>query len=374
MNKNKLSRSQKTALAAGIILIAVLTLSVFFIYRTQTLSAAFWNVDEATASGIGKVISSGHTGRIVLKTLDGTKPIPASVSKKYHLLFAWDGKYGTSLTSGAPGKLNTQNAQIIPILTDSYELAFNTADRKKTGRQLPRTLEELSLYMRAVSGETAIPFACAGGDDDSLLAFLSSIAESMGGTKGYESLKKEIAGTEKLADIIDKPLAATGSVLTLRTIIDTIRSWQKENFLSEEWLLTNTVEINNLLDSKKAGIVFIPLSKLRKSSLKINNYYEMTRFMPAIPGSHALVAPQLCAVVFKKSAGEAKALARLNSPAVQEILSKISAMAPSSADAAACDSYAEDVRFWASSCAGGAVPPATSSHSFAEEVRAELRK
>jgi hypothetical protein len=382
-------RIKKATLAAGIIFIIVLTTLCIYLYRRQTISAAFYGIDEKTAAEIGKQISAGRTGRIVIKTLDSTKPIPKSSLGKYHLLFAWNNSFGEEFETIAQKSQSPSDIQYLqmpdsiaqagihdgkryalPLLINHYELAFYQMPRKKENIPLPRTLHEFETYLSLIKKDVHYPFVCAGGEDESMLALISALAESTGGAPAVEQLRTEINSSKHIADILDIRLAQDA---TLRTVLDRIRTWQQRKLIHPLWYEAHDTDLTSYIQNKETGAVFMTLSNHRKYDSKIINYYDTIRFVPAVPGDHALIAPVLCAIVFKNTAGEENALARLVAPAVQEKLSQTSQLAPVSSRAAAHDMQADNVRFWAASCAAGPVPPVYASHALAEEIRNYLK-
>lgn len=384
-------------LISGIAILLALGIIISIkIHNDKTVSVLFYNIPENCQKILMEQILSKRTAGVTFSSFPSDRNLTNRISKKYDLLFYWnDGtidslaekaiqtdprlyKYMPSAIAKA-GLIDSE-PRAIPLLLDHYELAFYKTYRDKAGLRIPETLSGLEDYLRKEKQYATFPFICTGSDDRTMLALLSALTDSLAGVSGYDSLVKAIRQNSSLYSVMDIPLSGT---TTLRTVLDTLRLWKQEGLIMPQWYELKEVDITAYMENHMTSVVFMPLSVHRAKKFVIIKYYEEARFpIGDIETDHALIAPVLSGIMFRDTAGEQDILEGLLSAETQERLSSLTMLAPVSSRAEANDRQADDVRFWAASCAGGPVAGlyddaftnAAAASSFSREIREYLAK
>ncbi len=393
-NRKKLSVIIICAAAA----IAVISGSALtaIVLRSKTVYAAFYGIPEAVSGELTRQIREIRSGRIKFIILNPAVPLPRNTAKRYDLLFTWTGRQTENFSKKAarlpdsvynlmPAPVRkagqTNNGYYaVPLLIDNYELAFYRTYRNNAKLLLPETLDDFEKYLETIKRYTDVPLMCSGGDDRTLIALVSALAESMCGSAGYEKLF-ETVGTEKnFENILSVTLSGDN---TFTSVLDRIRSWQRKKLIHPLWYMATEQDVLTLMKNHLTGVIFMALSDHRKKPLVLIKYYDSTRFLPDTANAvHALVAPVIAGIAFSSKTEKQEILENLIHTDNQEQLSTISGLAPASSRAEANDRQADDVRFWAASCQGGPVPDLSSaaftkpeqSVAFATAVREYLKQ
>lgn len=353
--------------------IAILLASGVFvsvkIYEYRTTSVLFYNLPENARQILTDQITAERASGIKFTAFAANKVPTSRITKRFDLVFFWnDGKIVSLTDKAIPIDARLYNAmpgaiakagivggqpKALPILLDHYELAFYTTYRDAAGLRIPETLSGLENYLRAEKQFAEFPFICTGSDDRTLLALISALTDSLGGVSAYEALVDAIRKNPSLDSAMDARLSDT---VTLRVVLDKLRTWKQDGLIMPFWYELRETDIDAYMDNHLTAVVFMPLGAHRTKRFEIIKYYEATRFpIGNDDADHALVAPVLSGMLFRNTAGEQDILESLLSNKIQERLSGQTMLAPVASRAEANDRQADDVRFWAASCAGGPV-------------------
>lgn len=156
--------------------------------------------------------------------------------------------------------MNNGQQKTIPLLMDHYELAYYQTFRIAAKLQLPETLNAFEKYLGALKKYAVLPFVCTGSDDRTLLALVSALTEANSGFSGYAALVQNLRRTPSLEEVIDVQLSKT---VSLRTVLDTIRSWQQEQLITPKWYELRENDIDMYMTNNMIAVVFMPLSTHR---------------------------------------------------------------------------------------------------------------
>ena len=125
------------------------------------------------------------------------------------------------------------------------------------------------------------------------------------------------------------------------------------------------------------------LSKRRDIEYNLIKYYD-SEYFPKYDNSveHGVIAPQTVAVLLKDKKQASLVLGQLTSSEIQADLSNGSFLAPVASRAEAYDRQADDIRFWAASCAAGPLNSIEQEcentnerrHLLAQKIRAYLER
>ena len=132
-----------------------------------------------------------------------------------------------------------------------------------------------------------------------------------------------------------------------------------------------------------AGIPLVINKSLSENRLKpfiLIKYYDAVQFPKGDVTNHALIAPALIGMAFRNNTSNIAVLEHFAYTDVQSALSQHLKYAPAAGRAEAHDVQADNVRFWAASCADGPVPELgaaafgiqAKTTAFAEEIRSYL--
>jgi len=360
-------------LIIGIILALVVTAGVCtgLIIRKRindrTVNIAFYGLSEKMMDEIKKYIPQEE--KIILKY---TVLAPGNVelgtlSSKYDLLFTWKGEVTAALEGGVeaiPGKIlenipnSLRNKSCLPLLLDHYEMDLYKPVLQKTGISEIDSFDGVGSYLTEASKYVFSPFFTNGGNDRTLLALIGSVVEAEGGVKAYNKLIAEMRKASTLEEFINVELGAEGGAsITVGKVLDMFKDWAVNGLCHPQWFIANDVDVNVFAQDKQLAAIFTSLSHHREMSYKIVSEYETVR-MPytAANVDHGIIAPAVCAVLISDNGNCKNYLKNIMTADVQSEMSNITMLGPVHYRAECYDVQADDVRFWAASCAGGAMP------------------
>jgi hypothetical protein len=405
INKNKVLTNKQKLLF--VIALAVFVCSIFLScliikQNRKILDVAYYRLPQAVTDSLTRQIKRSYSGKIRFKVLPEDTVLSQNKAKRYDLLFTWNGaeadllagkaaELPASLYSQIPsserklGIVNGKNC-MLPLLYDHYEVSFLKKALKKTAT-VPEDWNTFMQYLhKDTSGKYMIPFFAAGTDNRTLLAFIGALAEALTGSDGYVHFTALVKNTSSLDTVIDEPfgqLSDGKSVATLRSVLDLIVSWQKDNIMHKTWFNGSDADVASFMKDKITAVVFMPLSEHRTLPLSTLHQYESSHFpVDASVQNHALIAPAVVLISYNTNFLFSDTIRSLISLQTQETLSNETKLSPASSQAEAYDRQADDIRYWAASYAGGAVPDLQnaafiSPHQaeiFAGEVRKYLEK
>lgn len=378
-------------IAAGAALLLGLVLAVVARINSKTIKVAFYGIDKNIESVIKAQIDKMKFGRIRYYDLDAEAELPKKVHKKYSILiaknsFALRGRaknfipVNENILEALPISIRKatsygQAHYAIPLLLDHFEIAYYQITEKELGLSRPKTYGELLRYLEALKGKVEIPFVCAGLNDTELFCFVSAMAELLYGAEDYN---KAVAVLRESSNMNKENLPEA-----IAKVLDEIKAMQERGLIFSKWTNTSESDIKYFMQERKIGSVAMLLSKRRGIEYNLVRYYESDRFPKYdARADHGIIAPQVVAVLLKDKNDASLLLGNLVSPEIQESLSNESFLAPVASRAEAFDRQADDIRFWAASCAAGPLNSIEQEcettkerrHVLAQKIRAYLER
>ena len=330
----------------------------------RTVKVAFYGLSEEITELLkGKIPQEEN---IILKF----DVIPAgdleleAVKGKYDILFTWRGDLTDALTASAediPAKLlesmpnSVRNKKCVPILLDHCELTFSKDVVSKAGGEIPLNYDDFYSFLKTSKSQVFSPFFCNGGDDRILIDFIGAMVMAKGGLKAYNKLIEEMREAESLEDLMDAKL--DGKSFTLRSVLDELKTWPKDGLTHPSWYNGNGNDLLFFAEDKNLACFFTLLSEHRKIKFNVIKNYESSLIPPNQSASnYGLIAPAVSCMLLSDNSNCKRYITGFFTEDAQTELSDKTNLAPVHYRAQAYDRQADDVRFWAASCAGGAVP------------------
>lgn len=400
---NKNETSKKKSLKLILIICAALILcgaAIFGIVKgisaakAKILDVAFYNLPEHVIAPLQEKISAEYEEKVNFVVLTEDQYDVNTIAKKYDLFFAWNGSAVNQLADKAKKisgeaysyivpSLVPDNLKYLPLSLDHWEMAYYKRGMEKTTTGYPRSLENLDSLLNEMKEIVFVPMYLSGGNDNELLAFISAVTESIGGSNAYANLVKKLAETEDLEGILDYELDSESKV-TLRTILDKIIEWQKEELLYTKWTSSKDGELINLGNERQIGVFFTSLTKHRTFPLSVTEGYAADRF-PLVNSkeSHGLIGNSVVCMKLTDSSAYDKILLSFVQPDYQYSLSKATKYGPVGLTAQSYDRQADDVRYLAAVSELGVVPDLSKAafqtnpqkkSDFASQLRIYLKK
>ena len=291
------------------------------------------------------------------------------ITKKYDMLFTWKGEVTDSLAGSVehiPNKIleniptAMRNKDCIPILLDHYEFNYYKPVAEKVQIDPSKSYDELNSFLDAAKSYVFSPFFTDGGEDRTLLAFIGILVEAQGGLEAYNKLMEGLKKAQSLSDVIDLELAQLPNYnekLTLRRILDTLKSWPDQGFTHPQWYRASTTDLSAFSRENQVALFFTSLTQHRNLNYQVVKNFETFK-APYITDrvEHGLMAPAISCVLITDNSNGKEILENLLSLEVQNVLAMKTMLAPVHYRAEAYDIQSDDVRFWAASCAGGPIP------------------
>jgi hypothetical protein len=199
------------------------------------------------------------------------------------------------------------------------------------------------------------PFFCAGADDRVLTAFVGSLVEAMGGVKAYKNLIAELKNGTEFEELLDKDLGSPN--VTLRSVLDMLKSWPKEGLTHPAWFNGQKNDLIYFSEENHIGVFFTFLRDHRNIQYNVISKYEAFVVPPTSSTiEYGIIAPAISGMLLTDNSNCKRYLAEFFTEDAQMELSNLTKLAPVHSRAQAYDRQADDVRFWAASCPGGALP------------------
>src|SRR5574344_295751 len=369
----KKALSGKTALctAAGLFLIVAASVCAAAVYK-MTLHVAFYGITEKTQAELSAQIRDVRRKRVKFITLKTDKPVPAGASWKYDMLFMENGRQAEKFagrtvppdekvvslipSAAAQSCMSDGKRYALPLLIDDYEIAYYRTYRETAKLEIPQTFGELEPYLSSVRKYADFPLFCAGRDDETLSAFVSSMVEAQCGTQGYRRLVRLLGSGADFNECLSAELGKSedGTPVSLASTLDIIRDWQNRGLIHPRWFEAGEIDVETFMGDHRLGAVFMSLSSRRRKPSQRLMYYDSGRFPvnPAVK-DHALITRVTCGLLFRDTAENKYIFEKLLSADIQSRLSSISMLGPASARSQAHDRQADDARYYAASCTGG---------------------
>lgn len=372
----KSEKSQKTNKVIKLAAIIVVALAVVISSVTATVSTikkkkaertvriAFYGLSEEYVDILKEKIPVEDKIILKMDVLSEGAIDLAAIKDKYDMLFTWKGEITDSLEASSediPAKIiesmpsSLRNKKCVPILLDHCELAYSKDVISKTIENMPSSLPTFLNYLNQAKNHVFSPFFCAGADDRVLTAFVGSLIEAMGGVKAYKNLIAELKKGTDFEELLDKDLGAPN--VNLRSVLDMLKSWPKEGLTHPAWFNGQKNDLLYFADDNHIGVFFTFLKDHRNIPYQTISKYE-SFVVPPVSSTieYGIIAPAISCMLLTDNSNCKRYLAEFFTEDAQADLSNLTKLAPVHSRAQAYDRQSDDVRFWAASCPGGALP------------------
>ena len=330
----------------------------------KTVRVAFYGLSDEYVKILQDIIPVED--KITLKCdvlSDGNIDLGA-IKEKYDMLFTWKGEITDTLGASSediPSKLleviptNLRNKKCIPILLDHCELDYSNNVVDKTTGTIPNSFPTFLNYLSQARSEVFSPFFCAGANDRVITAFIGSLVEANGGVDAYQKLIEELRAGTSFEELLDIELA--NGKLTLRYILEMLKSWPKDGLTHPSWFNGQQTDLIYFAHDNHLGVFFTYLSDHRNIPYETISKYE-TFVMPPVSSTteYGIIAPAISCMLLTDNSNCKRYLSEFFTEDTQVELSNLTKLAPVHLRAQAYDRQADDVRYWAAACPGGALP------------------
>ena len=401
MNK-KTEQSQKRNKIIKLVAIIVVALAVVISGITATVSTikkkkaektvriAFYGLSEEYVNILKEKIPVEDKIILKMDVLSEGAIDLAAIKEKYDMLFTWKGEVTDSLEASSediPAKIvetmptSLRNKKCVPILLDHCELAYSKTVVQNTTENLPSSFPTFLNYLNQAKNQVFSPFFCAGADDRILTAFVGSLIEAMGGIKAYKNLITELKNGTEFEELLDKDLGSPN--VTLRSVLDMLKSWPKDGLTHPAWFNGQKNDLIYFAEENHIGVFFTFLSDHRNIQYGTISKFESFVVPPASSTiEYGIIAPAISCMLLTDNSNCKRYLGEFFTEDAQMELSNLTKLAPVHSRAQAYDRQADDVRFWAASCPGGALPDLylavyqrnpTAFAEFARNIRSSIK-
>lgn len=330
----------------------------------KTVRVAFYGLSEEYVKILQDIIPVEEKITLKCDILSERKVDLAAIKGKYDMLFTWRGEITDTLDASAeeiPSKIletmpsSLRNKKCVPILLDHCELAYNNTVLSNTTGTVPSSFSGFLSYLNQSKSYVFSPFFCAGADDRTLVALIGSLVEANGGVIAYNNLINELKVGTSFDELLDKKLCSAD--FTLRSILEMLKAWPSEGITHPAWFNGQQSDLIYFAHDDQVGVFFTFLKDHRNISYETIRKYEAF-VMPPVSSSteYGLIAPAISCMLLTKNSNSKRYLAEFFTEETQTELSNLTKLAPVHSHAQAYDRQADDVRYWAASCPGGALP------------------
>ena len=330
----------------------------------RTVRVAFYGLSEDMCAMLKEKIPQEENIILEFDVISENAFDAGLVKDKYDMLFTWRGQITDSLQASAediPQRvLETmptalRNKKCVPILLDHCELAYYTKTLKETGLEIPASFKEYQAFLNAAKTKVFSPYFCNGAEDRIMIDFIGALVMAQGGLKAYNKLIDELRINNSLDAVLDVKLDE--KECTLRSILDMLKSWPGQGYTHPSWYNGRGNDLLFFAEDAQLGSFFTLLSEHRKIPYNVIKNYESAMFPVNVsPANYGLIAPALSGMLLSDNSNAKRYIANFFIEETQTEFSDKTNLAPVHSRAQAYDRQADDVRFWAASCAGGAVP------------------
>ena len=355
------------AVLCGIVLVVGICIGVHVIKKRRadrTVKVAFYGLSEDMCTMLKEKIPQEENIILEFDVISENAFDAGLVKDKYDMLFTWRGQITDSLQASAediPQRvLETmptalRNKKCVPILLDHCELAYYTKTLKETGLEIPASFKDYQAFLNAAKSKVFSPYFCNGAEDRIMIDFIGALVMAQGGLKAYNKLIDELRINNSLDAVLDVKLDE--KECTLRSILDMLKNWPKEGLTHPSWYNGRGNDLLFFAEDEQLGSFFTLLSEHRKIPYNVIKNYESAMFPVNVsPANYGLIAPALSGMLLSDNSNAKRYIANFFTEETQTEFSDKTNLAPVHSRAQAYDRQADDVRFWAASCAGGAVP------------------
>lgn len=330
----------------------------------KTVRIAFYGLSEEYVEILKDRIPVEEKITLKCDILSEGKVDLATIKGKYDMLFTWRGEITDMLEASAEeisSKIletmpsSIRNKKCVPILLDHCELAYSNAVIDQTTGNVPASFSGFLSYLNQAKSYVFSPFFCAGADDRVLAALIGCLVEANGGVTAYNNLIKELKYGTSFDVLLDKKLCSAD--FTLRSILDMLKSWPAEGITHPSWFNGQQSDLVYFAHNDQVGVFFTFLKDHRNISYETIRKFE-SFVMPPVSSTteYGIIAPAISCMLLSKNSNSKRYLAEFFTEDAQTELSNLTMLAPVHSHAQAYDKQADDVRYWAASCPGGALP------------------
>ena len=188
-----------------------------------------------------------------------------------------------------------------------------------------------------------------------LYFIIGAVVLAEGGLNAYTKLIDELRKVESLEALLDVKL--NDKNLVLRSVLDMLKEWPKEGLTHPSWYNGRGNDLVYFAEDGQLGSFFTLLSEHRKIPYNVIKNFESS-LVPAnvTANDYGLIAPAVSVMLLSDNSNCKRYITEFYTEEAQSELSDKTNLAPVHYQAQAYDRQADDVRFWAASCKGGAQP------------------
>ena len=233
-----------------------------------------------------------------------------------------------------------------PLLIDPIKLTCNSVVAERLERSSYIMQEDFErLHTLAMQSAMAFPFVCAGGEDDQLFAMISAVAAM----NGLSLNPNDFSILGKHADLHNDCPSA------LKTVLDILVEWRKQNFLHPEWFRLVESDIAVFMEFNSTALAAMPLSASRRIKNEVlQRFITMQVPLPQLLSKKNMPADTVVWTQVVQNEGkpfpeadEIRAFLYLQE--TDEALARVTGLAPVFAAAQTQDAEASSGRYWVAS-------------------------
>ena len=330
----------------------------------KTVRVAFYGLNQDYCDILKEKIPQEDGINLVFEVLsDGAVDLGA-LKQKYDILFTWKGEVTDALEESAeeiPAKIiecmpsSLKNKKCAPILLDNCELTYSKEIVNKLGGDLPNSFPGFLNYINDAKAYAFSPFFLNGADDRVLTAFIGNIIESIGGVSAYKVFIDALKKDTPFEELLELELTSTG--LTLGSVLNTLKTWPEQGYTHPAWYNAQGNDLVYFAEEGHTAVFFTFLHEHRKIQYNIISKYEAFLLPPASSTiEFGIIAPAMSVMLLSENSNARRYIAEFFTEEAQAQLSEQTKLAPVHSRAQAYDRQSDDVRYWAASCPGGALP------------------
>ncbi len=330
----------------------------------KTVRVAFYGLSEEYVKVLKERIPVEEKITLKCDVLSEGNLDLGALKQKYDMLFTWKGEVTDTLEASSediPAKIldtmpsSLKNKKCVPILLDHCELAYSIDVVNNSSGSLPSSYSSFLNYLNTAKSQVFSPFFCAGADDRIITAFVGSLVEATGGVQAYNALISEFKAGTNFNELLEKKLG--NSSVTLGSVLETIKAWPKEGLAHPAWFSGQKNDLIYFAHDNHVGVFFTFLHDHREIPYETISKFE-SFVVPPISSTteYGIIAPAISCMLLSDNSNCKRYLAEFFTEEAQAELSNYTKLAPVHSRAQAYDRQADDVRYWAASCPGGALP------------------
>lgn len=402
--KNKKTFIKIISIFVVLFLIGSVTFIIIKSNRDSKTVIGFYNIPENCYNAYEEIITKENKGKIKLIKLDDKDISSKKITKKIDMLITYNGAVTQNLLpkattiskdimsrfpmtfSKSPLYNYNGESKIFPITLDMFETMVLTTAITYYDLPEPDKTTALIDFGEKAGEFYPIPITLSGSNDLTINSFFSQIVEAFGGERGYANLLNQLKKDNNLDNFYnyvityDNKTDSEAAPITVSTILDLIKSWEKNNILNSSWRIATSENTNQLIEDNRIAMTFMTLSEHRKITSDNISYYEQI-FFPDMPeysdGKRFCIQSAIVGMIFRNTPQTKIISSRLTTTGNQESISMQTQLGPATLQGTPFDRQADNCRFFAASFPGGPVPDLATlafqdkemQHKMAEMIR-----